>query len=144
MKRKIIYLMLGLIISAGVFAQNSEAKHIEILDAAAFKQKVWNFDKNKTFTREGKTPILLDFYATWCPPCKKLYPHLQQLQEKYKGKLVIYEVDVDKNPEIARLFNVQAMPTLVFVNSKTSYKTELGYRDYNELEKNAVNYFFTK
>lgn len=144
MKRKIIYLMLGLIISAGVFAQNSEAKHIEILDAAAFKQKVWNFDKNKTFTREGKTPILLDFYATWCPPCKKLYPHLQQLQEKYKGKLVIYEVDVDKNPEIARLFSVQAMPTLVFVNSKTSYKTELGYRDYNELEKNAVNYFFTK
>lgn len=118
-------------------------KNVEIIDltAAQFKQKVWNFDKNKEFNRIGKLPLILDFHATWCPPCKKLAPHLQEIQNKYNGKLIVYKIDVDKEPELARLFNIKAMPTIVFVNSKNSYISELGYRDLNEFEKLVKSHF---
>jgi thioredoxin len=125
-------------------AQKSTKVEIQELNLKTFKQKVWNFDKNKTFVREGKTPIILDFYATWCRPCKMLAPHLHALQEKYNGKIIIYEIDVDKEPELAQRFNVNAMPTLVFIGSATGYKTELGYQEYADLEKIMNNHFFNK
>jgi len=141
MKKTIQLLMLCFIASSMAIAQNSSKAEIQELNLKTFKQKVWNFDKNRTFVREGKIPIILDFYATWCPPCKLIKPHLQTLQEKYKGKIVIYEIDVEKEPELAQRFNVNAMPTLVFVGSTNSYKTELGYMEYSALEKIMKNHF---
>ena len=144
MKKTIQLLMLCFIVSSMTMAQNSSKVQIQELNLKTFKQKVWNFDKNKTFLREGKTPIILDFYATWCRPCKMLAPHLHALQEKYNGKIIIYEIDVDKEPELAQRFNVNAMPTLVFIGSTTGYKTELGYQEYADLEKMMNNHFFSK
>jgi len=114
-------------------ASKGEVKIVE-LTTATFKQKVWDFDKNPTFKRVGNVPIILDFYATWCRPCKMLAPHLHDIQKNYKGKLIVYKIDVDKEPELARRFNIEAMPTIVFIGSKTSYTSEVGYRDYNEFD----------
>jgi thioredoxin 1 len=144
MKKIIRSLILCFIASSMTIAQNSSKIEIQELNLKTFKQKVWNFDKNKTFVREGKTPIILDFYATWCRPCKMLAPHLHTLQEKYNGKIIIYEIDVDKEPELAQRFNVNAMPTLVFIGSTTGFKTELGYQEYADLEKIMNNHFFSK
>ncbi len=144
MKKLIQTLLLLTIISTPFFAQKSDNVKIIDLTTADFKQKVWNFDNNKSFNRIGKLPIILDFHATWCPPCKKLAPHLQAIQNKYNGKLIVYKIDVDKEPQLARLFKVEAMPTIVFINSKTSYKSELGYRDYDEFEKLVKNNFSIK
>ena len=144
MKRPIKLLMLCLIVSSLSMAQKSTKVEIQELNLTAFKQKVWNFDKNKTFKSVDKTPVILDFFATWCRPCKMLAPHLQMLQNKYQGKIIIYEIDVDKEPEIAQRFNVSAMPTLIFIDSQTTYKTELGYQEYEALEKMMNNYFFKK
>ena len=144
MKKTIQLLMLCLVVSSMSIAQKQTKVEIQELNLKSFKQKVWNFDKNKNFVREGKTPIILDFYATWCRPCKMLAPHLHALQEKYNGKIIIYEIDVDKEPELAQRFNVNAMPTLVFIGSMTGYKTELGYQEYADLEKIMNNHFFSK
>ena len=144
MKKTIQLLLISLIMSAGIFAQNANNVKIIELTSASFKQKVWNFDKNKSFTRIGNTPIILDFHATWCRPCKMLAPHLQAIQNKYKGKLIVYKIDVDKEPELARLFKIEAMPTIIFINSKTGYKSELGYKDYDEFESIVKKYFFSK
>jgi len=144
MKKTIQLLLISLIMSAGIFAQNANNVKIVELNTAAFKQKVWNFEKNKKFTRIGNTPIILDFHATWCRPCKMLAPHLQAIQNKYKGKLIVYKIDVDKEPELARLFKIEAMPTIIFINSKTGYKSELGYKDYDEFESLVKKYFFGK
>lgn len=144
MKKTIQLLLISLIMSACIFAQNANNVKIVELNTAAFKQKVWNFDKNKSFTRIGNTPIILDFHATWCRPCKMLAPHLQAIQNKYKGKLIVYKIDVDKEPELARLFKIEAMPTIIFINSKTGYKSELGYKDYDEFESIVKKYFFSK
>jgi len=144
MKKTFQLLLIALIISVGASAQNTENVKIVELNSALFKQKVWNFAKNKSFTRVGDQPIILDFHAVWCPPCKRLAPHLQAIQNKYKNKLVVYKIDVDQEPEIARLFKIEAMPTIVFVNSKTNFVSEVGYRDYNEFEALVQKHFFAQ
>ena len=142
MKKMLQLLLLCLVISSTTIAQQTTNLKINELNTQSFKQKVWNFDKNKTFTRIGKLPIILDFHATWCRPCKMLAPHLQAIQNKYNGKLIVYKIDVDQEPELAKLFNVRAMPTIVFMNSKKTYKSELGYKEYDEFESLVKNYFF--
>jgi len=144
MKKTIQLLLFCFIANYVAVAQKPAKVEIVELNLKSFKQKVWNFDKDKTFKRVGKTPILLDFSATWCRPCKMLAPNLRAIQAKYNGKLIIYEIDVDKDPELAQRFNVNAMPTLVFIGSPTNYKTELGYQEYEALEKMVTKYFFTK
>jgi thioredoxin len=143
MRKTIQLLMICFIVSSASIAQKPAKTEIEELNLKTFKQKVWNFDKDKTFKRVGKTPIILDFYAIWCKPCKMLAPHLHAIQEKYIGKLVIYEIDVDKEPALAQRFDVSAMPTMIFIGSPTVYKSELGYREYAELEKTVIKYFFS-
>jgi len=141
MKKTLQLLLLCVIVSTTAMAQKSNNVEIIDLTTQSFKQKVWNFDKDKTFKRVGELPIILDFHATWCRPCKMLAPHLQAIQNKYKGKLVIYRIDVDQEPELAQLFKVQAMPTVVFIGSKTKYKSELGYREYEDVEKLVKTHF---
>ena len=104
MKRIIQSLIFALILSMGVsYAQTGDVK-IEELTAATFKTKVWDYSKNSDFTRVGKLPIIIDFHAVWCRPCKMLAPHLQAIQNKYKNQLIVYKVDVDKEPKLAKLF----------------------------------------
>jgi thioredoxin len=141
MKRILQTLLLCLVVSAAAMGQTAKNVEIVELNAKTFKEKVWNFDKDKTFKRIGNLLIILDFHATWCGPCKMLAPHLQAIQNKYKGKLIIYKIDVDKDPELAQRFNVQAMPTIVFMETKEKYKSELGYRDYDEFEKLVKAHF---
>lgn len=144
MKRTFQIIMLCFIVSTAAMSQNTTKVEILDLNLQSFKQKVWNFDKDKTFNRLGSLPIILDFHATWCGPCKMLAPHLQAIQNKYKGKLVIYRIDVDKEPLLAQRFNIQAMPTMVFMGSKTSFKSELGYQEYDALEKLVLKNLFQK
>lgn len=143
MKQTIKLLLISILFSSAVMAQKSTNVEIIDINTQSFKQKVWNFDKDKSFKRVGDLPIILDFHATWCRPCKMLAPHLQAIQNKYKGKLIIYRIDVDQEAELAQRFNVQAMPTVVFMN-KTSYKSELGYKEYEELEAVVKTNFFSK
>jgi thioredoxin 1 len=63
-------------------------------------------------------PKLWDFWATWCPPCKQLKPTIEALEQEYEGKIEIKSIDTDQNKELAQKFNVQAIPTLVFLDAK--------------------------
>jgi len=144
MKRTLQIILMCFIVSSTAMAQKTTNVEIIDLTLQSFKQKVWNFDKDKTFSRIGNLPIILDFHATWCGPCKMLAPHLQAIQNKYKGKLIIYKIDVDKEPQLAQQFNVQAMPTMIFIGSKTSFRSELGYQEYDALEKLVNKNLFLK
>lgn len=144
MKKKLQLFLICLVVSSTAIAQKTTKVEIIELNTINFKQKVWNFDKDKAFKRIGNLPIILDFQAVWCPPCKKLAPHLQAIQDKYKGKLIVYRIDVDQEPELARKFNIQAMPTIIFMGSKTAYKSELGYHEYDEFEKLVKTHFSLK
>jgi thioredoxin 1 len=70
---------------------------------------------SSTFDRAVSSPtipVLVDFYASWCPPCKALAPVLDQLSEEFAGRVAFFKVNVDEEPELAARFNVQAVPTL--------------------------------
>jgi thioredoxin 1 len=75
---------------------------------------------------QSETPTLVDFYATWCGPCKTMHPILDQLKEKYGDKIRILKIDVDKNQAVAAQFRVQGVPTLVLFKSGNKIWRESG------------------
>jgi len=88
---------------------------IEHLTAETFKEKVFNYTENKEWKFEGDKPCMIDFYADWCMPCKMVAPILEELQEEYNGKLNIYKIDTEAERELAGIFGIQSIPSLLFV-----------------------------
>lgn len=97
-------------------AQTPSEKHETImLTKAEFLKKVVNYEKNpKDWIYLGDKPCIIDFYAIWCGPCKRIAPILDELAQVYKGKLYIYKVDIDKEKELAQAFAIQSVPTIIF------------------------------
>lgn len=62
---------------------------------------------------KNKQPVLVDFHATWCGPCKMMAPELQKFAQNNTGKLRVIKIDIDKNPATAQQFNIQGVPTLI-------------------------------
>lgn len=81
-----------------------------------FRTKIYDFERNPgSWKFEGDKPALVDFYASWCGPCKMLAPIIEELGEEYAGRVDIYKVDVDEQQELAALFGVRSIPTLLFI-----------------------------
>ncbi|MEA3444167.1 MAG: thioredoxin [Bacteroidota bacterium] len=90
-------------------------KGIEHLTTKSFKEKVFNYDTSTEWKYKGELPAIIDFYADWCKPCKMIAPILEELAEEYKGKIVIYKVDVDDEKELAGAFQTQSIPSILFI-----------------------------
>ena len=97
------------------------------LTKETFKEKVYDFPSNPGGLRfKGNRPAVIDFYAQWCGPCKMMSPVMDELAEEYAGKVDIYKIDVDKESEIAAMFNVRSIPTFVFIPMNGEPKITLG------------------
>ena len=90
-------------------------KEVEHLTIETFKEKVFDYVKNKDWKYEGSVPCMIDFYADWCQPCKTVAPILEELQAEYGDKLQVYKVDVDAHQELGGAFGIQSIPSLLFV-----------------------------
>ena len=88
---------------------------VEFLTIETFKKKVFNFEENKEWKFEGDKPCVIDFYADWCGPCKMVAPILDELSGEYEGKLNIYKIDTEDQRELAAMFGIQSIPSLLFV-----------------------------
>ncbi len=85
----------------------------------------------------GKVPVIIDFYAAWCGPCKALSPIMEQLAEAYAGKIKVLKVDVDKNQALAAAANIRSIPTLFFIDINGNIERKVGGMPYNMLEQKA-------
>lgn len=89
----------------------------------------------------GDKPAIIDFYASWCGPCKKLSPIMEKLSKKYEGKVNFYKIDVDKSSDLANTLNIKAIPTLIFLkDSLSSVIIMEGFMSETELEYNISSY----
>ncbi len=81
-----------------------------------FLNKVMDYEKNPTeWKYKGDKPAIIDFYASWCGPCKMLAPVLEELAKEYEGQIYIYKVDTEAEEELSRAFGIRSIPTILFV-----------------------------
>jgi thioredoxin len=107
----------------------------EHLTKETFKDKVFNFEANKEWKYEGDLPAIIDFYADWCGPCKMIAPVLEELGTRYEGKMHVYKVDTEAEPELAAMFDIQSIPTLFFVPKEGDPRFAMGALPKKELER---------
>lgn len=83
----------------------------------------------------GKITVI-DFYATWCGPCKMMTPVMEKMEEKYGDKIDFRKVDVDQNGELAQQYNIQSIPTLVILSPNNEViDVVVGYHDANQMDE---------
>lgn len=132
-----------LTMSIGAFAQNktNESGKVIKLNKEEFLTKVFNYEKNsQEWKYEGNKPAIIDFYADWCGPCRKVAPVLEELAKEYAGKIVIYKVDTEKDKELAQKFGIQSLPSLLFVPMNGKPQMAVGAIPKEDLKK-AIDEF---
>lgn len=99
---------------------------IEHLTVDTFKQKVFDYEKNAEWKFNGNKPAIIDFYADWCGPCKMVAPILEELATEYDGKLDIYKVDTESEQELASVFGIRSIPSLLFIPKDAQPQMAMG------------------
>ena len=104
------------VVTTALESNNSgETGTVVHLTTEEFKQKVFNYEANKEWKYEGTVPCIVDFYADWCGPCKRIAPVLDELAKEYDGKVIIYKVNTDKERNLSAAFGISSIPTILFV-----------------------------
>ena len=85
------------------------------LTKEGFLKDIFDYEKNKEWKYEGKLPAVIDFYADWCGPCKMVAPVIEELSNEYEGKVNFYKVDTEAEQELAMVFGIQSIPSLLFI-----------------------------
>ena len=112
--------LIAFVILATSFAANAQSNKSESktkhLTYNEFLHKVWNFENNPTtFIYKGKVPAVIDFYADWCGPCRRVAPIMEKLAKEYEGRLVVYKINVDQEKELATAFQAKSIPMVLFI-----------------------------
>lgn len=136
--KKVLFLFSAILLSATVMlAGNGEGEKggVIYLNKETFKTEVFNYETNKEWSYNGTVPAILDFYADWCGPCKMLAPVLDELQKEYNGKIQVFKVDTEKEKELAAVFGIKSLPTIVFIPATGDPQAAMGFRDKAGMEK---------
>jgi thioredoxin len=80
-------------------------------------------------------PVVVDFWAAWCGPCKMVAPELEKLAQKYEGAVDVVKVDVDANPAVSQAFNIMSIPMIAFFRPNQPAMAVIGFRTLDQLEQ---------
>ena len=109
---------------------NADGTYVKTLTYYGFIQKVWDFENNPNeFVFKGERPCVIDFYATWCGPCKMVAPIIEKLAEEYNGKIDFYKVDCDQEMDLSMALQVRNIPTVFFLSSNVQPSKTVGAKD---------------
>jgi thioredoxin 1 len=102
-------------------------------------------NKKETFGEiiEGNKPVLIDFTAEWCGPCKMMKPVLEELRQRMGDKIRILKIDIDRSPVVSDTFNIQSVPTLMLIQKRNILWRQSGVMQVNQLEKIISQFLVT-
>ncbi len=141
--KKIIFCLMAVLLLA---ACNKKTENQESSEAAGGNQAANSEMSVASPDDEGQTewikqttimsskPMVIDFFATWCGPCKQLAPILDEIEQNHKGEVIFRRIDVDQEPEMAMEFGVESIPMLMFVTPKGDYQTIVGVQPAEVIE----------
>ena len=144
MKRIIASLIVLCTLTPSACAQSSQKEQQEKtavvqMDKQMFLDKVFNYTTGATeWKYQGEKPAVIDFYATWCGPCRMVAPILKDLAKEYGDSIVIYKVDTDKEKELSMAMGIQSLPTIVFIPQTGQPQVIVGAAD-KATFKRAIN-----
>jgi Thioredoxin domain-containing protein len=154
--KKVLTVVALVMISVIVYAFNDRAEtnqgkkeatskqgEVVVMDKEMFLKDVFDYEKSKEWKYKGDKPAIIDLYADWCGPCRQVAPLMKELAKEYAGKIVIYKVNVDKQKELAALFNATSIPLFVFIPMKGEPQLFRGAAD-KATYKKAIDEFLLK
>lgn len=109
---------------------------VNVLTASDFKKKIMDYESHPDeWVFAGSRPAIIDFYTTWCGPCKMMAPMVESLAGKYAGKIDFYKVDIDQEPELASVFGIRSIPTFLFIPMKGNPTMQMGAMQKEDFEE---------
>ena len=131
MKRLFTILILAVCCLSLLQAQTHKEKDLVIqMDKQMFLNKVFDYTTGATeWKYKGEKPAVIDFYATWCGPCRMIAPILKDLAKEYGDSIVIYKIDTDKEKELSGSMGIQSLPTIVFIPKSGQPQVIIGAAD---------------
>ena len=121
---------------AGSSNQSVSAGKVQVLTASDFRKKIMDYESHpEEWVFAGSRPAIIDFYATWCGPCKMMAPMVESLAGKYAGKIDFYKVDIDQEPELASVFGIRSIPTFLFIPMKGNPTMQMGAMQKEDFEE---------
>ena len=118
MNYKLILTLTLLLFTLGAAASNEEEKTMKATNITKqdFINKVMDYKSNPSeWKYKCDKPAIIDFYASWCGPCRMLAPVLDEIAKEYDGKIYVYKVDTEAETELAQLFGIRSIPSILFV-----------------------------
>lgn len=114
---------------------------VQEMTAQDFKEKIFDYENESEWNYKGDKPVVLDFYADWCAPCKQTGPILEEISEE-RDDIDIYSVDVEQEQELAGAFGIQSIPTFIFIPTEgkpASATGALPKETFNEAIEKTIN-----
>lgn len=91
------------------------ADGVEYLTTEQFKNQIFDYKKNREWVFLGDKPCVIDFYTTWCGPCKRLAPIMEDLSEVYCDQVLFYKADTERESELAYVFGINSIPQVLYI-----------------------------
>lgn len=108
----------------------NEKSYVKVMSYKEFIKNVWDFEASTDeFVFKGGKPCVIDFYATWCGPCKMVAPILEKLAKEYDSKVDFYKVDCDQETKLASILKVRNIPMVFFMKDGTQPEKSVGAKD---------------
>lgn len=154
--KKVLVMVALVMVSVIVYAFNDQTEanqgkkedigsngEVVVMNKDMFLKNVFDYEKSKEWKYIGNKPAIIDFYADWCGPCRQTTPIMKELAKEYAGKIIIYKVNVDKQKELAALFNASSIPLFAFIPMKGEPQFIRGAAD-KATYKRAIDEFLLK
>ena len=105
---------MGIILSV-LFALPMMAEDVVYLTTEQFRERIFDYKADKEWNYRGNKPCVIDFYTTWCGPCKRLAPIMEEMSQKYCDQVKFYKADTERERELAYVFGISSIPQVLYI-----------------------------